>query len=274
MKKESLVLCFFYHTVFGRMLLKIVCHPILSSWIGFFLSARVSSFLIPRFIKKNKINMEEYESEKYGSFNDFFTRRIKKDVRPICLDKNSFIAPSDGFLSVYKIEEGLVVPIKESKYSVASLLQNEDLASKYQNGVCLVIRLCVQHYHRYCYLDDGEKEENVFIPGMLHTVRPIALEQYPVFIKNAREYTILHTRHFGDVVQVEVGALLVGKIKNYHEVYTFSKGEEKGRFLFGGSTIVLLIQKDKVKIPETYFTKTKKGEEIPVLMGEEIGKKK
>lgn len=273
MKKEGLMLRFLYHTIIGRIFLRVLYNPLISVFMGHLLSTRISCLLIPRFIKKNKIKMVEYESVKYSSFNDFFTRKIREYARVINKDKKSFVSPSDGYLSAYKIKDGLVLPVKESHYSISSLLKNEDLASKYQDGVCLVIRLCVENYHRYCYLDNGKKEKNVFISGVLHTVRPIALVEYPVFVENSREYTVLHTNNFGDVIEVEVGALLVGKIKNYHEKHTFKKGEEKGCFLFGGSTIILLIEKDKVKIFDKYFDATKKGKEVPVLMGEVIGKK-
>lgn len=273
MKKESFGLRFLYHTTLGRCFLKVFSCRFVSKIIGMFLSSSLSKVLIKRFIRKNGIPMEEYKKAKYSSFNAFFSREIKEECRPISKNAVDLISPCDGFLSVYPIKDGLVLPIKQSSYSIASLLKNEELAKKYQEGTCLVIRLCVNHYHRYCYLDDGTKEENVFLPGVLHTVRPIALERVPVFIENAREYTSLHTKHFGDVVQIEVGALFVGKIKNHHEEYSFCRGEEKGMFLFGGSTIILLFQKDAVKIPKDYEEQTKKGYEIPVKMGEKIGSK-
>ena len=134
----------------------------------------------------------------------------------------------------------------------------------------LVFRLCADDYHRYIYLDNGVKEKNVFIPGVLNTVRPIAFEHFDIYKRNSREYTILHTEHFDDIVQVEVGALLVGKISNLHQEHEFKRGEEKGMFLYGGSTIVLLLEKGSVKIAEKIFEKTRLGEEYEVKMGERI----
>ena len=75
------------------------------------------------------------------------------------------------------------------------------------------------------------------------------------------------------VTQIEVGAMLVGKIKNYHEKTAFYKGQEKGMFLYGGSTIILLFEKGKVEIPESCFYITKRGWEFPIRMGEKIGNK-
>ena len=77
-----------------------------------------------------------------------------------------------------------------------------------------MFRLTVEDYHRYFYIDGGSKGENVFIEGRLHTVQPIALEHRRVFTENCREYTVLHTENFGDVTQVEVGAMMVGRIVN------------------------------------------------------------
>lgn len=271
MKKESIGLRFLYHTVLGRCFLKVLSCRFFSKIAGMFLTTSLSRVIIKRFIRKNNINMEEYKEEKYPNFNAFFSRQVKEERRPIAKKETDLISPSDGFLSVYKIEDGLVLPIKQSKYSISSLLKKEELAQNYQDGICMVIRLCVNHYHRYCYLDEGTKEKNVYIPGVLHTVRPIALESIPVFLENAREYTVLHTKNFHDVVQVEVGALFVGKIQNHHQEYSFKRGEEKGKFLFGGSTIILLFQKDAVCISKEYFEKTKEGLEIPIKMGEKIG---
>ena len=138
----------------------------------------------------------------------------------------------------------------------------------------MIFRLCVDDYHRYCYIDDGEKEKNTFIKGVLYTVRPVALENYNIYKENSREYTILHTDNFGDVVHIEVGATIVGRIKNHHQEYKFTKGEEKGMFEFGGSTIVLLLEKDKVNIDKEILDNTKDGFETIVKIGEKIGTKK
>ena len=272
-KQEGLTLRFLYNTVVGRGVLKIFISPFVSKMGGFILSTRLSKLAVKNFAKKNNINVDEYYVDDIKSFNDFFARRVKEDKRPIDMVKNDFISPADGHLSFYKIKDDLVIPVKQSMFSISSLLQNEELAKKYDDGICIVIRLCVDNYHRYCYLDDGSKGENIFILGKLHTVRPIALANIPVFTENAREYTILNTKNFGDVIQVEVGALMVGKIKNNHEEYEFKRGEEKGMFLFGGSTIMLLVEKNKINIPDEYFDLTSNEQELDIKMGEKIALK-
>ncbi len=271
--KESKSVLFLYNTFIGRCLLKILTMRFISKSCGFLLDRKISKAFIKNFVKKNNINTSDYYLDNINSFNDFFTRKIKENKRPIDKDANAFISPCDGKLSAYHINKGLVLPIKQSEYLIEDLLEDDNLAQKYNEGICLVFRLAVNNYHRYVYLDDGYKKENIHIKGKLHTVRPIALRNHSVFTQNTREYTILDTQNFGLVTQIEVGALLVGKIKNHHENYHFKRGEEKGLFLYGGSTIILLLEKDKVKIDKIYFENTKNNIETDVMLGQKIGSK-
>ena len=164
----------------------------------------------------------------------------------------------------------MVIPVKQSRFSLKELLGGDAVYREYEGGVCLVFRLCVNHYHRYCYVDHGLKGENRFIEGKLHTVRPIALKTLPVFTENCREYTVIDTENFRRVVQMEVGAMLVGRILNYHKSQRVRRGQEKGRFLYGGSTVIVLLEKDAVKLPQSIFRATQAGLEVPVKLGERI----
>ncbi len=273
MKKESSTLKFLYKTVVGRIFLKVLTARWISKAAGVFCDSTLSKPLIGRFVKKNGIDLSDYKKSKFSCFNECFTREIKSELRPICMQKDVLISPCDGLLSAYKIENGRVFPAKQSEYTVASLLKDVALAEEFDGGDLLVFRLCVNHYHRYCYIDTGVKGKNIFIPGKLHTVRPIALESKAVFCENCREYTVMETENFGKVIQCEIGAMLVGKIKNNENEGSFRKGQEKGMFLYGGSTVVLLLKKDVVDLPEIYFENTKNGVETPVQYGAEIGKK-
>ncbi len=271
--EESKILKFLYTNFIGRCILKVLTWRFISKLCGFFLDSRFSSFLIKPFVKNNNIKLDDYYSDNFKSFNDCFSRKIKEGMRKINDDDNVLISPCDGLVSTYKINDDLVLNIKNSKYTISSLLKNDEISEYYKNGTCVVIRLCVNHYHRYCYPADGNKLDNIYIKGCLHTVRPIALEHTNVFSENSREYTILNTESFGKVVMMEVGAMLVGRIKNYHGEYHFKKGEEKGMFQYGGSTIILLLE-DKVKVNEKFFKETENGGEVPIKMGEELGRKK
>jgi len=250
--------------------LRILIARWVSKLCGAFLNSRLSKPLIKKFVTNNNIDLSDFESDNFTCFNDCFCRKIKDGKRPIPDDENVFFAPCDGLLSAYRITENTVIPAKQSSYTLDSLLQNEELAKKYTDGTCLVFRLCVNHYHRYAYPVTGTKGENVFLKGKLHTVRPIALQAKPVFVENCREYTVINSKTFGDVLQMEVGAMLVGKIANLHGEKSVVRGEEKGMFLYGGSTIILLLEKDKVYIADKFFENTQKGEETPIVMGENL----
>lgn len=271
--KESAALRFLYGTVPGRVLLKPLCMPWVSRLCGAFLDSRASKCLIAPFVRRHGVDLSEYESADYPSFNAFFSRRIRENRRPVAADPHALIAPCDGLLTVYPIRDGTVIPVKQSRYTVSSLLGGDKAAADYENGLCLVFRLCVRHYHRYCYVDNGLPGPTVRLPGKLHTVRPIALAQFPVFTENCREYTVIETEHFGDVVQMEVGAMLVGKIRNYPKSGPVRRGEEKGMFLYGGSTVLLLLKEGAARVPEALYEAAESGVETPVRMGQEIGRK-
>ncbi len=261
---------FLYDTILGRCILKILTLPVISKIVGAFMNSRLSIPLIDRFILKNNINMNEYENIKYKSYNEFFTRKILKEKREVSMIPNYFISPCDAKLTAYKVDSNLLFSIKGTTYSIPELLKNDKLANKYSNGTLLIFRLSVDDYHRYCYIDNGSKDANTYIKGILHTVQPIALKKYNIYKTNCREYTVLHTEHFGDVIQVEVGAMMVGKIKNLHDKHTFTKGDEKGYFEFGGSTICLIINNDII-IDDEIWNNTNAGYETYVKYGERIG---
>ena len=273
-QKESAALRFLYGTVMGRMVLKLLCTRGISRLCGCFLDSGVSKPLIRPFVRRHGIDLREYTSEAFTSFNDFFSRKIKEDRRPVASEPSDLIAPCDGLLSAYRLSGDTVIPVKQSRYTLSSLLGGDSVSERYRNGICLVFRLCVDHYHRYCYIDSGVKGKNVFLPGKLHTVRPIALERFPVFTQNCREYTVIKTENFGDVVQMEVGAMLVGKIKNCHGPGNVRRGEEKGMFLYGGSTVIVLLEEGRAHLPEELYQATEDQSETPVKMGQRIGGKR
>ena len=153
------------------------------------------------------------------------------------------------------------------------LVGGADIADDYINGTCLVLRLGVENYHRYCYIDDGFKSRNWHIQGRYHPVQPIVVRKRPVVMQNTREYCMLYTENFGTVVQIEVGACLVGKIENYRQAGVIHRGEEKGLFRFGGSTIVLLFKEGVLDLPQEIFEQTLRGKEKPVRFGSAICKK-
>ena len=260
-----------YTNIVGRALLKLLVNPMVSKLGGRLLSTTASKVLIQPFVKSNNIDLSTYEKQEFDSYNDFFIRKIKKNERKINMDSKVLISPCDSKLSVYKIDKNRRFFIKNTLYSTKSLLRDRKIADRYRGGYAMVFRLTVDDYHRYCYIDNGLKTNNKFIQGVLHTVNPIANDILPIYKENSREYSILQSDNFGDVLMMEVGALMVGKIVNYHQSRYVKKGQEKGRFEFGGSTVILLFEKDKVIVDQDILDNTQNEYETVVKMGEKIG---
>ena len=272
--KENISLVLLYKTHLGRVFLKILIQPWFTKLSGTIMNSKVSNIITKKLIKKYNINQEEYEKQKFTSYNDFFIRKKKEKYLNIDKNKNHLISPADSKLTVYDIKENSMFKIKDSYYSINELLNGDPISEQYKNGKILIFRLEPTDYHRYCYIDDGTKNENKYIKGIFHTVKNIALKKYNIYKKNAREYTTLDTKNFGKVIQIEVGALIVGRIKNHHEEYQYKKGEEIGYFEFNGSTIALIFKKNKIEIDPDIKENSKKHIETIVKYGEKIGTKK
>lgn len=273
--RDSLVLRFLYHTVLGRMLLKLLVCRKVSKIAALFLSSHLSAWMAPCYIKRYNIPMHDVEIPPGGfaSFNAFFTR--KKKINYDNKGKDWLKSPCDGWLTVTKIRRNIIFDIKNTNFSLEDLLKDPKLSEKFRNGTAFIFRLTPADYHRYCYGADGKILCSRKIDGRLHCVRPIALRTFPVFAQNAREYQIIETKEFGMMVQMEIGALLVGKINNHKELMesgAAKAGKEKGYFAFGGSTIVMLFQKDAVSFCEKLYERQNSNGEIRVSIGEAIAK--
>ena len=268
---QDKLLSFLYTNIFGRMLLKPLIQPQVSKLAGRYLSSAHSKWLISKFIERNEINMDIYEECDYSSFNDFFTRKIKPDCRPVPEDLDVLISPCDCLATVYPIQENTTFSIKNTEYTLRSLLRSPRLAKRFRGGYAYVLRLTVEDYHRYLYSVSGKQSKNYHIDGTFHTVNPIANDYLPIYKENTREYTVIRSKEFGDVLQMEVGALLVGKISNHKQSTVVTRGEEKGFFEYGGSTIVVLTQKDRVTPRSDLLTNSKNGYETKVLQAHPLG---
>ena len=111
---QDKLLSFLYTNIFGRMLLKPLIQPQVSKLAGRYLSSAHSKWLISKFIERNEINMDIYEECDYSSFNDFFTRKIKPDCRPVPEDLDVLISPCDCLATVYPIQENTTFSIKNA----------------------------------------------------------------------------------------------------------------------------------------------------------------
>lgn len=297
---------FLYQNSWGRILLKIVIHPLFSKCAAFYYRSRWSRRKISDFIKNYKIEMDAYENKQYQSFNDFFIRKLKEDElekkkqriqraesekydskksktqthqsvkrcencenHPKEGFKEVLISPADSKLCVYPINHELLFFVKNGIYSLEDLLGDRELASRYEGGTAMVFRLSVSDYHRYAFVQSGEIILHRKIRGSLHTVSSFSKE-YRVFVRNSREYVVIKDPNGKEMIQMEIGAVLVGKIHN-HELLEALKGEEKGYFEFGGSTIILLFQKEDVEIDGDILQICKEQMEVKVDYLETIG---
>ena len=269
---QEKLLSLLYDHAAGRILLRPFLMPWFSKAGGWLLSTRLSSLAVRPFARANGIDLTECKKERFVSFNDFFTRELRKGMRQIDAEENAFISPCDARLSVYPVTENGRFTVKHTEYTLKSLLRSKTLAHRFDGGLVWIYRLCVDDYHRYIYPADGVKSENVCIPGIFHTVNPIANDHYPIYKENTREYCLLQTEDFGTLLMMEVGALLVGKIENrmggQAEV---KRGEEKGNFAFGGSTIIVVSGRNQVLPLPQIKEKAGTAQEIRVRMGEKVG---
>ncbi len=269
MRNHSGTVSFLYGTGFGRCLLKIIMGLHLDRIAVKYLRSPCSKPLIRRYVRKNGIAVTEEEITSYRSFRDMFAR-ARNDLM-VDSEPDHLISPCDGWLSAFPIDEHSCFAIKNSHYRIKDFLHDEELAKNYLGGTCLIFRLCVSDYHHYCYIDDGYQGKNHFIPGVLHSVQPIACEKYPVFVLNKRSWCLLTTEHFGPVVQCEIGALVVGGIFNENENTRFRRGNEKGHFELSGSTIIMLFEKGQIRLRSEITDGLLGQEEVQVKWGEWIG---
>ena len=265
-------LSFLYGNAFGRCVLKVLYSRFISRLAGRYMSGGISRRRIAPFIAENSIDMTQYIPREYSSFNDFFTREIDMKNRPLSQENSLLVSPADSRLSVFPIDGETCFSIKNGVYTVAELIGDNELARQYEGGMCLVFRLCVDDYHRYAFFDSGRLIKSWPIKGKLHTVNPIAFKRYRVFCENQRVVSLLETDSFGTAVQIEVGALMVGKIVN-HDVTEFVRGQEKGMFKFGASTVVVLLKAGAAELDSDILQLSQDGHEIKIQLFETIGKK-
>jgi phosphatidylserine decarboxylase len=232
---------------------------------------------IRRFVERYGINLDEVERpvESFNSFNEFFIRKLKASARPIDRDPSSLVSIADCRLSAYPIREDAVYPVKARSFTVAQLVGDEAIAADYAGGLCLIFRLAPVDYHRFGYFDDCEQSPVMAINGFYRSVHPLSLRRMKaVFTENRREYCVLKTANFGEALQIDVGAICVGRIvQNHPEGGSFKRGEIKGYFEFGGSTAILLLKPGAAKIDEDIVQYSDRGIETIVKYGEKIGGK-
>ncbi len=260
---------FVYGTSLGRMLAKgILCRKFVSNAYAAWQKSCFSRGKVRKFMAQYQISVDDCTTREFPNFNAFFTRRRRCYVNQT--PETGLPAIADAKLTALPIDGQSVCTVKGVPYTVAELLDDAALAARYVGGLCLIFRLAPSDYHRYAYPDNGRQDTTRLVPGVLHTVHPLAAD-LRVYRRNTRTVTVLHTEHFGQIVQLEVGALLVGKICNHCETDgEFTKLQEKGYFAYGGSTVILLLQHGTAVPDADIAAQSAAGIETQVHLGEQV----
>lgn len=269
------LLRFLYDNPLGKTaLLPIAKRKFISEIYGRRMNRKSSVQKIPKFVKQLNINMSESAKSisEFTSFNDFFYRKLKPHARPI---EEGFVSPGDGRLLAFEnIADVNKFFVKGREFTLLEFLNNKELAEKHKSSSLIILRLAPNDYHRYHFPCSGHASAITQVKGSYYSVSPYALAKNftKVFCENKREYCILSSQEKGDIVIAPVGATMVGSIiSTYPPNENIQKGDEMGYFTFGGSTIVLLIDKNKIKIDKDILDNTQNRIETFVKMGEKIG---
>lgn len=236
-------------------------------------STRRSAKKVPWFIEKFNIPMNEYVSAEYNSFNDFFIRQFKPGARTFVQGGQMPAFAEGRYLGWEKIRQDQKFPVKGSDLSAQAMLGGGERAKPFIGGPLMIARLCPVDYHRFHYPDDGTTAEEYRLHGHYHSVNPLALQiKSDILITNERHVSILETKNFGKLAYVEVGAICVGKIVQTNSSKTFARGQEKGYFLFGGSTVVLLGEPGRWKPEQDILDNTEQNREVLVKLGDSVAR--
>jgi len=266
----------FFSKIFMKLFSKT---PIFSKVIGFINNLKFSKYKIKSFVEHFHVNTLEFEKNlnEFISFNDFFIRKLKKDIRKIDFDENSLVFPCDGrFLAYQNISDFDHFFVKNEKFDLNEFLQDEILANVYKDGSMLLCRLAPQDYHRFHFPCDGVPSKSKIINGYLFSVNPIALKKnIKILSQNKRVLTTFKTKSFSDILYIEIGATNVGSInQTYTPNIEYKKGDEKGYFSLGASSIVLLFKKNIVSFEDDLVQMTKKKIETLSHFGISFASKK
>uniref|UniRef100_A0A061QR11 Phosphatidylserine decarboxylase proenzyme 2 n=1 Tax=Tetraselmis sp. GSL018 TaxID=582737 RepID=A0A061QR11_9CHLO len=237
---------------------------------------------IPHFIEsfRGRINMDEAEKplKAYGTFNEFFYRKLKPGSRPVAAldDPGVLVSAADCRLIVFNnVDDAMRLWIKGKNFSIRGLLADTEgtLFPQFDGGSLAVFRLAPQDYHRFHFPVSGTLKSIRPVPGHLYTVNPIAVNSIDVFTENKRAVCVVDTQAFGQVAIVCIGATMVGSIIfTAEEGKTYSKGDELGYFAFGGSTLVAVFPPNTAQFDDDLLQHSEKSLEALVKMGTRIGK--
>ncbi len=268
-----------YGNPLGKISLEaFVKRPFFSKWYGRRMSTPESAARVAPFIAQYGLDPADFAepSESYGSFNEFFYRKLKKAARPIDEDPASIVFPADGrHLGFERASAITGVFVKGQKFNLTSLLDDAKLAARYADGALVLSRLCPVDYHRFHFPVPGIPGEVRLIDGPLFSVNPIALRQKLAYLwTNKRTITELKTEHFGTVLCLEIGATCVGTIRQtFQPGIAVEKGEEKGYFAFGGSSTLTIFEPNTVQLEHDLVSHSAEQIELYARVGSRMGRR-
>lgn len=265
-----------YYNPLGKLALNsFVKNKFVSEYYGRKMDRPKSKNGIKGFAEKFDIDMNEALKSQFSTFNDFFIRELKEGARPVEKGENILVSPADGRLICFEdIKDTDDFFVKGSRFNLKNFVVNEKWLEKFEEASLLIFRLAPADYHRFHFPADAYVVNEEKVEGDYYSVSPHAVkENIEIYFKNKRVNSYLESEEFGDFIMSEIGATMVGSIvQSYNRKVPVKKGEEKGYFKFGGSTVILIFQKGKIKIDADIMENSKKGIETKVLMGEKIGK--
>lgn len=243
----------------------------------------VSALRILPFIAKYGIDSDEFAKSPfdYKTFNEFFFRALKPGARPIAPGERVAVFPADGrHLAFPDVTTAPGFYVKGSTFTLAQMLGEDELpeserklAKTFAGGSMLISRLCPVDYHRFHFPVDGTPEPSWRIGGWLYSVSPVALRRnLRYLVSNKRDVTLVVSPQFGTVAMVEIGATNVGSIRQtFAPGRPVAKGDEKGMFAFGGSCVVTIFQRGRIRFDDDVVTHSTRHIETYAKMGDRLG---
>jgi len=270
-----------YGTPLGRASVwALARRPVFSKFYGWRMNRPASRDRVAPFIKEFGLEPDDFADavDSFGSFNAFFSRRLKPTARPVDSvdDDGVAVFPADGrhlAIPVLGAETGFFV--KGQRIDVGKLLGDDsDLLRRFEGGTLVLSRLCPVDYHRFHFPVAGTPSAPVVHGGPLYSVSPLALRRRLAYLwENARTLVQIESDRFGSVMSIDIGATCVGSI-----VHTFTpnepmaKADERGYFEFGGSSTITLFKPGAIELEADLLEHSADFLEVYARMGDRMGR--
>ncbi len=268
---------FAYENPVGRGFVWLLARrKLFSAYYGWRMNRAYSAQLVIPFIVKYDLDVDEFARSafEFKTFNEFFWRGLKPTARPIAPGERVAALPADGRHLVFPdVDTAAGFYVKGAKFGLGELLGDAALANQFAGGSMLISRLCPVDYHRFHFPVAGVPGEPRLINGWLYSVSPVALRgNIRYLVENKRVVTLLRSPEFGTVAMIEVGATNVGTIKQTHVPdRAVAKGEEKGVFKFGGSCVITLFERGRIRFDADLVKQSAACVETYARMGDRLG---